>query len=100
MRNPFEPGRMGTRLKCCKPSLSCILVAAKRTSRLEAGVGLVLLFFLFCDPVRAQLGILKPAPTAPAPDVPTVSLGRTTPRRTVLGFLTHARNGEDELAAE
>jgi MscS family membrane protein len=91
---------METHLKRSKPSPSRILPPAKYTSRLEAGACLALLLFLFCAPVRAQLGILRPAPAAPNTEVPKESLGRTTPRGTVLGFLTHARNGEDELAAQ
>ena len=91
---------MKTRLTLRKPGPSRILLLAKYMSRLEAGACLVLLLFLFCAPVRAQLGILRPSPAAPNTDVPKESLGRTTPRGTVLGFLTHARNGEDELAAQ
>jgi MscS family membrane protein len=40
-----------------------------------------------------------PAPAAPAPAAPPPdSLGRSTPRGTVLGFLDAARDGDDELA--
>ena len=40
----------------------------------------------------AQTSAAEPAPTDP--------LGRSTPRGTVLGFLTAARNGENELARQ
>jgi MscS family membrane protein len=44
-----------------------------------------------------------PAASSPAPaqpEAPKDSLGRTTPRGTVLGFLTAARKGEYQIAAE
>ncbi len=40
------------------------------------------------------------APPAAKPDVPVDTLGRGTPRGTVLGFLSAARKGENNLAAE
>jgi MscS family membrane protein len=55
-------------------------------------------------PVRAQLHIpASKSASVPAPDQPEIPkdlLGRTTPRGTVLGFLSVARNGNDELAAQ
>jgi MscS family membrane protein len=58
--------------------------------------------FLLPLPARAQLPKHPAAPDhAPAQaEVPKDPLGRTTPRGTVLGFLTVARNGNDELAAQ
>jgi MscS family membrane protein len=55
---------------------------------------------LLCFPVWAQLGIPVPAPATAQPEVPKDSLGRTTPRGAVLGFLRVARDGEDELASQ
>jgi MscS family membrane protein len=43
--------------------------------------------------------IQAPAPAATQPEAPKDVLGRTTPRGTVLGFLTAARNGNDDVAA-
>lgn len=69
-----------------------------------------LLAFIFCQilascpPVRALVqlpGATPPAPSPPAqPEVPKDSLGRTTPRGTVLGFMTAAHNGDYAVAAE
>ena len=76
----------------------------KLVARLRAGRYLLCLGLLFCAPVRAQLRIpvSKPATTPePAqPELPKDPLGRTTPRGTVLGFLSVARNGNDALAAQ
>jgi MscS family membrane protein len=61
---------------------------------------LLSLGFLLSLPVWAQLQKQGPA-TAPAlPEAPKDPLGRSTPRGTVLRFLSVARNGEDELAAQ
>jgi MscS family membrane protein len=67
-------------------------------TRLLNGACLLSLGFLFCFPTCAQ--ITEPASTAATaqPEVPKDPLGRTTPRGTVLGFLTAARKGDDELA--
>ena len=69
---------------------------------LIAGVILFCLLGCLLVPAEAQSGITQSAtaPVAAQPEAPKESLGRTTPRGTVLGFLTHARNGEDELAAQ
>ena len=40
------------------------------------------------------------APTAPAATAPADPLGRSTPRGTVLGFLSAARSGNDQLARQ
>ena len=50
--------------------------------------------------LMAQLGTHVPAPAAARPEVPKDSLGRSTPRGTVLGFIIAARKGDDELAAQ
>src|SRR5882672_7765798 len=55
--------------------------------------------FLFCFTAWAQLG----APSSPVSvplEGPQDALGRTTPRGTVLGFLSAARTGEDETASQ
>jgi hypothetical protein len=56
------------------------------------------------SPARAQGGARGPAP-APAPATPpsqapppTDTLGRDTPRGTVLGFMRAARDGRDDVA--
>jgi MscS family membrane protein len=51
-------------------------------------------------PLRAQVRTPLPAPAPAQPEVPKDLLGRSTPRGTVLGFLTAARNGNDEVAAQ
>ena len=51
--------------------------------------------------VRAQIPAAAPAqPATPAAPEKSDALGRDTPRGTVLGFLTAARKGESELAAQ
>ena len=54
--------------------------------------------FLLCLPVLSQAPTVS-TPTTPQAEIPTDSLGRTTPRGTVLGFLLAARSGDDEAAA-
>jgi MscS family membrane protein len=44
--------------------------------------------------------IAPAVPSVPQPELPKDSLGRTTPRGTVLGFLNVARKGNDEVAAQ
>jgi MscS family membrane protein len=76
-------------------------VLPKRLACLGTEVVLIFLVILFCSPTWAQ--IHKPAASEPPPpqiEAPKDPLGRTTPRRTVLGFLTVARDGRDELAAQ
>lgn len=47
----------------------------------------------------AQPGTQKPAPTTPQPETPQDTLGRTTPRGAVLGFLSAIKKGNAEVAA-
>jgi hypothetical protein len=69
-------------------------------SEMTGGISSVLLSFLLWNvPVCAQ--IPKPVSTpALQPEVPQDPLGRTTPRGTVFGFLSAARQGEDQRAAQ
>jgi len=68
--------------------------------RLGLCVCLLTLFFVAAWP-QAALPKAAPASAAPAqPEAPKNSLGRTTPRGTVLGFLTAARDKNYDLAAE
>ena len=62
-------------------------------------VACVLCTALFlCAPALSQAPAAS-TPTAPQPEIPQDTLGRTTPRGTVLGFLLAARSGDDEAAA-
>jgi MscS family membrane protein len=55
--------------------------------------------FLFCSSAVAQQ--TAPAvPSVPQPELPRDTLGRTTPRGTVLGFLNAERKDNDEVAAQ
>ncbi len=55
--------------------------------------------FLFCSSAVAQQ-MAPGVPSTPQPELPKDTLGRTTPRGTVLGFLNAARTGNDEVAAQ
>jgi MscS family membrane protein len=57
-----------------------------------------LLGALFYSPLWAQIHIPKPAPAA-QPQVTKDALGRTSPRGTVLGFVTAARKGNMQAAS-
>ena len=67
---------------------------------LDTGAWLLSMVLLFCVPVWTQVVIPSSTPTASQPEVPKDALGRTTPRGTVLGFLSAARKGDDELAVQ
>jgi MscS family membrane protein len=69
-----------------------------RSRRLLCGF-LLALGFLFCSSSVAQQ-IAPAVPSPPRPELPKDTLGRTTPRGTVLGFLNAARKGNDEVAAQ
>jgi MscS family membrane protein len=77
-----------------------VFLPQKRVVRLGTSGCLLSLVFLLCLPTWAQLRKPAPAPAPAQPEVPKDPLGRTTPRGAVLGFLTVARKGEDELAAQ
>jgi hypothetical protein len=62
--------------------------------------GFLLVFgFAFCSSAVAQ-HITPAVPPTPQPQLPRDTLGRTTPRGTVLGFLNAARRDNDEVAAQ
>src|ERR1700746_2574225 len=75
-----------SRVNLRKLRLPCNLLSQKGVTCLRAGVCLLSLILLVWAPLWAQLGIPAPAPVQPEPEVPKDSLGRTTPRGTVLGF--------------
>jgi len=68
--------------------------------RLRLGSCIVSVVLLSCFPARPQVALPGTNPPASQPEVPKDSLGRTTPRGTVLGFLAEARKGEYQAAAE
>jgi MscS family membrane protein len=55
---------------------------------------------LFCAPTWAQVGASSSTPTAAKPEVPKDALDRTTPRGAVLGFVSAARKGDYDVAAQ
>lgn len=59
----------------------------------------LLLAFLFAWPAQAQLPFSNATATTTPPEAPKDTLGRETPRRTVLGFLNAARKGDYEVAS-
>ena len=66
----------------------------KRPSR----VVVLLLLLLFCQVVWSQ-AVLSKSTSDAVPETPKDTLGRATPRGTVLGLLSAARKGNTELAA-
>jgi len=87
---------------CCNPHKARpphVFLSQKRGPRLRSGIYLLSLVLLFCIPARTQLSTAGSTSAAAQPEVPKDALGRTTPRGTVLGFVTAARKGDDELAA-
>jgi MscS family membrane protein len=72
----------------------------KRLARLGTEVFLIFLVILFCPPTWAQMHKPSSEPPPHQLEAPKDPLGRTTPRGTVLGFLSVARDGRDELAAQ
>ena len=77
-----------------------LFLSQKRTERLGTCACFLFLSLLFCLPALAQLHKPPSAPAAAQPEVPKDSLGRSTPRGAVLGFLGAARRVDDELAAQ
>ena len=66
--------------------------------RLERSA-VVTLFLLFCPTVWPQTAVLKPATPEAQPEAPKDTLGRTTPKSAVLGFLNAAHKGNAQIAA-
>jgi MscS family membrane protein len=83
-----------------EPVLPRVFLSQKRVTRLGTGPCLISLGFLLCLAAWAQPRKSAPEPAPAQPEAPKDSLGRSTPRGAVLGFLSVARNGEDELAAQ
>ena len=77
-----------------------VYLSQRRVARLGVGTCLLLLGFLICLPMGAQIRKPTPEPAPAQPEAPRDPLGRTTPRGAVLGFLTSARKGEDQVAAQ
>ena len=68
-----------------------------QTRRINFAIALVLL--LLPRMSWAQAGTEKSGPVIPQPETAQDTLGRTTPRGTVLGFLSAIRKGNSEVAA-
>ena len=69
-------------------------------ARLGVGTALLSLGFLLGLSAWAQLVTPAAVPATTKPEVSQDSLGRSTPKGTVLGFMAAARKGEDELAGQ
>ena len=65
----------------------------------DLGVIIALALLLLPWAAWAQVEIQKTAPVTPQPETPQDTLGRSTPRGTVLGFLTAIKKGNAEVAA-
>ena len=76
------------------------LLSSQRVTPLRTAAPVLFLFWLFQFPVWGQLGIPSSTPTASKAEISRDTLGRSTPRGTVLGFLSAARKGDDELASQ
>jgi MscS family membrane protein len=70
-----------------------------RGKNVASAATISLLLFLFCPAIWAQIPAPKPATEQAQPEVPKDTLGRNTPRGTVLGFLGAARKDNDQVAA-
>lgn len=57
------------------------------------------LFLLLCPTLWPQASTIKPAVPEAQPEAPKDTLGRTTPRAAVLGFLSAAHKGNPQIAA-
>src|SRR5690242_15736354 len=65
----------------------------------RARTALVTLIVLLCPFAWTQSAPLKPAPVEVKPEPPADTLGRSSPRGAVLGFLSAARKGNAAIAA-
>ncbi len=86
--NPHQPSR---------PPFSSMKVHGLHVRTLACALCVAL---LICLPLLSQVDPTAPTRVAPQPEIPSDTLGRTTPRGTVLGFLLAARGGDDEAAAQ
>jgi MscS family membrane protein len=73
--------------------------SSPRLGRRRSGYFLALILLL-CAPMSAQHARPSPSPPTVTPGVPTDALGRTTPRDTVLNFLSAGAKGANDVAAE
>jgi len=74
------------------------LLSRKKGPHFRINTCLLLLVWLLSVTAWAQLSVPGTTPASATPEVPKDALGRTTPRGTVLGFVTAARKGDDQLA--
>ena len=91
---------MGIGLNPREPLLPRVGLSQERVAFLNACLCLLSLGLPLCFPARAQYRKPPSEPAPAQPEAPKDLLGRSTPRGTVLGFLSVARNGNDELAAQ
>ncbi len=75
------------------------MIAPDKCERLLGRIAVLLLLLLICPAVWSQVVTPKAAATQPSPEPPKDTLGRDTPRGTVLGLLSAAQKGNAELAA-
>jgi MscS family membrane protein len=92
--------RKGIVLNPCETVAQRASHSVGRATCLGIGAWFICLSLGLFLPLRAQVRTPLPAPAPAQPEVPKDLLGRSTPRGTVLGFLTAARNGNDEVAAQ
>ena len=87
------------------PSPAC-LSNPKSSSRknllypLRCGARILAVLLFFSIAMWPQISIPGTTPASAQPEAPKDSLGRTTPRGTVLGFLAVAQKGDYQVAAE
>jgi len=94
-REAWVQGHSSDRHKVQMPSA---FLSRKLVLRSLVGTCLLFLVTLLSVPAGGQLSVPGTTPAAAQPEVPKDALGRTTPRGTVLGFVTAARKGDDQLA--
>jgi MscS family membrane protein len=68
--------------------------------RLCPGAGVLPLLLLCCVAAWPQVVLPGTVSSAPTPEIPNDSLGRTTPRGTVFGFLVASQKKDYEMAAK
>jgi len=75
------------------------MTVSKHSAKHQVTIAILSLVWLVAPEVMAQVGNAKATPNAAQPEAPKDTLGRNTPRGTVLGFLSAARKGNAEIAA-